>query len=362
MGSYDQLNHETDNDRAREPSRVAELAPSAKAALAAPHGSLAAALNRTAASQRLLQLRRDLDGSPRVQALAIRTRALNPRADAGTSRISTGPVIQRASVEFGVSSHGKKRIDFIKIDRVEVTNFRGAGDHGTAHIVLRHWAENVLLSATIDNVGAVLDGMVATVESMPAYGRQVSDERQAAINQLRQRVLLSIAIWKTLAGNPSTTDAVLEHILIDAVNNLINWRNNLPLSAIEFGGTGHGEGTAANFLDQLNFRLSPNGSGVPITKEEADKAIGHIKTLFDIKAFSEFTSDEDKNEMLDQESMHGFGPGAFKLAVDQHIATVSAAYPYLWAALKRRQAAGRFRKSADAGETKQDLNWKPGDE
>lgn len=303
--------------------------------------------------------------APRLRARSIQRAVAAPVRVTGGSLSLVGReiggasdgVVQLSTVNFGIdAATGAKFITMIKLDRVEEANFAtGAGDHGTAHIVFRHWAENELGGMAVAAVGGIFDGMIATVKAMPGYGRATTAQQQEALQMKGAIAESAVEAWKTFIGSPvAKTDAQIAANIIATALHILNFRNGVPLSTLEFGSVGHGEGHAANLLDSLNYRIATGGPAPSAIERAA--AIDAVVTLFDIKAFSEFTADEDRHDALDAEMLPGAGPGAYNAAIAQHLLQIAVTYPRLWAVIAAA-ASVNFRRVATRGGDSKDPSY-----
>ena len=298
----------------------------------------------------------DAPAAPLVQRAVLGTASITLSLGArelAPAPSSAGAVVQRDKITFGVTAAGR-HIATIQIGRAEEKTYgSGAGDHGTAHITFRDWAQNTLKGENVAQVGAKLNQMMEEVRKLPGFYKQTDDEHADRIQNLEGYAMSGIEEWNALAlaGLP---DAAVETALIKVVQLVINFRNGIPLSTHEFGTTGGGEGHAAKYLRERNDQIL---AGAGITPDERAKARDCVVKLFDIETFSGATEGEDQADDLDASMMPGAGPGAYGELIQQHIASIAATYPALWAKIGA-VAERHFREVASGGGDPKDKTFK----
>jgi hypothetical protein len=215
-----------------------------------------------------------------------------------------------------------------------------AGDHTTAHVVFRNMIRNQLIDQPLAAAPVILRQLHHEIWNMPGTGHfaAVPDDLEQNFYDADDIALAAL----------TAADANANILNVQAAAQAImNFRNTVPLSAIEAGGTGAGEGPqagrlngaehaprtnpAVNIEDFLNIRPFNGDGSVALQIETAI-----CRQLDTGRISQELTGD------VDEGSTPGLS-GDYEVdreeIADQHLQTIALAYPTLWAIVLNPRAA-----------------------
>jgi len=175
----------------------------------------------------------------RTQILAELSNLANP-----------GPVQRDVTVTVAAGN-----INTVTVNRANVqTFFNGArqGDHTTAFVVYAAMFHNRLNGQTLVAARAVLNNIRAEILALPGYVNLAAAPAWAQAITNTELAAVTAARAAAIAAGAGVTLAQINAY----ASALLSFRNVIPLSAIEFGSVGHGEGHHNAQLQLLNNQLA----------------------------------------------------------------------------------------------------------
>ncbi|MEP5341106.1 MAG: hypothetical protein ABJL44_10940 [Algibacter sp.] len=208
-----------------------------------------------------------------------------------------------------------------------------AGDHTTAHVVFRDMIRNQLLGQTLIAASGILQNLFNATWTLPGMSANdyITDDQRDAVLRLSHEAQQAINV-----ANITPTMVNIQN----AAQALLNFRNSVPLSAIEGGGVGAGEGPQAGRLRQAEDALRANAgvdlntllgvgsfNGDGTVGEQLQRAV--IRLLDTGRVEAEYTDGEPDFETAP--GVAGIYLDDRRDIIEQHLRSISMAYPLLWA-------------------------------
>jgi len=243
--------------------------------------------------------------------------------------IADGGPIQR-DVTVGVAAGN---INAITVDRANMTSLFGGdqGDHTTAFVVFAAMFHNRLNGQTLAGARVVLHAIRGEILALPGY---INIAAAPAWAQAITAAELATVNAARLVANGAGAGVTVAQINAYA-SALLSFRNVIPLSAIEFGGTGHAEGYHHAQLQALNGQLA---GGAALTAARRQTLRDHALGLVDHAAVSQINTNPLHPD--EQDTFPGFQTaGAAAITnnqariANQHVQSIESAYPAIRVAL-----------------------------